>query len=334
VCLAERAGEVVTRIELVDRVWATEFIADNTLTHAITEIRNALGDDARNPSFIETIHRRGYRLIAPVEPAVSDDAGESRVARFPVPERLSPDEERSPYPGLAAFTEADAEFFFGRESEVAQMWRKLTSRKLLAVIGPSGVGKTVAADAYARWEKNVVKLTCSAGMSTSAFVRMLAQRSGAGWSGGQGENLRWAIRELQRKCPLVIVDGADELGRSVDVVRHVWDGAGCGIAVIGTGRLVEQLRRRRGCLGEQFLGRVGLAVHLEGVTAADAEALGRFAGVGESLAKSAFEGWPDAPGAEGSARRLINVFQRARMLAGNAIFDEQHLRQALRDLPY
>jgi len=143
VCLAERAGEVVTRQEIIDKVWATEFISDNTLTHAVTELRNALGDDARNPSFIETIHRRGYRLIAAVEPSVSDDEGESKVARFPVPERLvSAGEGRSPYPGLAAFTEDDAEFFFGREDEVAKMWRKLTSRRLLALIGPSGVGKS------------------------------------------------------------------------------------------------------------------------------------------------------------------------------------------------
>ncbi len=143
VCLAERAGEVLTRQEIVDRVWATEFISDNTLTHAITEIRNALGDDARNPSFIETIHRRGYRLIVPVEPSVSDQPGDSKVARFPISERaVKTAEDRSPYPGLAAFTEADAEFFFGREDEVARMWRKLTSRRLLAVIGPSGVGKS------------------------------------------------------------------------------------------------------------------------------------------------------------------------------------------------
>ena len=68
-CLVRRAGEVVTRQEIVDAVWATEFISDNTLTHAIAELRNALGDDARTPSFIETIHRRGYRLITAVEPA-------------------------------------------------------------------------------------------------------------------------------------------------------------------------------------------------------------------------------------------------------------------------
>ena len=51
-------------------------------------------------------------------------------------------EERSPYPGLAAFTEKDAAHFFGREGEVAALWEKIRGRKLLAVIGPSGVGKT------------------------------------------------------------------------------------------------------------------------------------------------------------------------------------------------
>ena len=139
VCLAERAGEMVTRFEIIDRVWATEFIADNTLTHAINEIRTALGDDARNPSFIETIYRRGYRLMVPV---TVEQRPAGTVAQFPSRARVVGDEETSPYPGLAAFTEADAEFFFGRENEVVQMWRKITSRRLLAVIGPSGVGKS------------------------------------------------------------------------------------------------------------------------------------------------------------------------------------------------
>jgi DNA-binding winged helix-turn-helix (wHTH) protein len=66
VCLAEHAGEVVTRRDLVDSVWDEGFVADNTITHAVTELRKAFGDDARDPRFIETIHRKGYRLVAPV----------------------------------------------------------------------------------------------------------------------------------------------------------------------------------------------------------------------------------------------------------------------------
>ena len=51
-------------------------------------------------------------------------------------------EERSPYPGLSSFTEEDKGRFFGREEEVEALWRKLHGRPLLAVIGPSGAGKT------------------------------------------------------------------------------------------------------------------------------------------------------------------------------------------------
>jgi TolB-like protein/DNA-binding winged helix-turn-helix (wHTH) protein/Tfp pilus assembly protein PilF len=78
VCLAGHGGDLVTRQELVDTVWATEFISDNTVTHAVTEIRNALGDDAKSPIYVETIHRRGYRLVAPVE-WVSREDGEKVV---------------------------------------------------------------------------------------------------------------------------------------------------------------------------------------------------------------------------------------------------------------
>jgi serine/threonine protein kinase/WD40 repeat protein len=51
-------------------------------------------------------------------------------------------EEKSPYPGLAAFTERDAEAFFGREAEVKTLWDKIHQKRLLVVIGPSGAGKT------------------------------------------------------------------------------------------------------------------------------------------------------------------------------------------------
>ena len=56
--------------------------------------------------------------------------------------RVQAADDRRPYPGLASFTQADAEYFFGREVEVEQMWRKLRWPHLQAIIGPSGAGKS------------------------------------------------------------------------------------------------------------------------------------------------------------------------------------------------
>jgi len=66
VCLAARAGEVVTRSELVDAVWPRAVGADESLTRCISSLRQALGDDRGNPRYLETVPKRGYRLIAPV----------------------------------------------------------------------------------------------------------------------------------------------------------------------------------------------------------------------------------------------------------------------------
>ena len=67
VCLAGAAPETLTRQELLDKVWGERFVSDEVLTHAITELRHALGDAPNNPAYIETIPKRGYRLKAPVE---------------------------------------------------------------------------------------------------------------------------------------------------------------------------------------------------------------------------------------------------------------------------
>jgi DNA-binding winged helix-turn-helix (wHTH) protein len=67
--LVERHGELVTREELRQRLWPADTFVDfdHSLNSAIKKLREALGDQAENPRFIETLHRRGYRFIAPVE---------------------------------------------------------------------------------------------------------------------------------------------------------------------------------------------------------------------------------------------------------------------------
>src|SRR6187551_653046 len=67
--MLERPGDVVTREELRQRLWPAGTFVDfeHSLNAAIKRLRSALGDDADNPRFVETLHRRGYRFIAAVE---------------------------------------------------------------------------------------------------------------------------------------------------------------------------------------------------------------------------------------------------------------------------
>ena len=62
--LAARAGQVVSREELLAAVWPGVVVGDEALTQSIIKLRRALGDNPRTPSYIETISKRGYRLIA------------------------------------------------------------------------------------------------------------------------------------------------------------------------------------------------------------------------------------------------------------------------------
>src|SRR5713226_3307288 len=66
--LLQRAGDVVTREELRSQIWQSDTFVDfdNGLNTSINKLREALGDSADNPRFIETLPRRGYRFIAPV----------------------------------------------------------------------------------------------------------------------------------------------------------------------------------------------------------------------------------------------------------------------------
>jgi cholera toxin transcriptional activator len=69
--LLERAGDVVTREELQQKLWPSDTFVDfdHSLNTAINKVREALGDSASSPRYVETLARRGYRFIAPVQPA-------------------------------------------------------------------------------------------------------------------------------------------------------------------------------------------------------------------------------------------------------------------------
>lgn len=78
--LANHAGQVRSRDELLDSVWSDMNVGEEVLTHCIWELRKLLGDDPKSPTYIQTVHRRGYRLLAPVSRLEPESGGSSRYA--------------------------------------------------------------------------------------------------------------------------------------------------------------------------------------------------------------------------------------------------------------
>jgi DNA-binding winged helix-turn-helix (wHTH) protein/predicted ATPase len=125
--LAERAGQVVTKSELLQEVWPRVVVTEASLTTCIQELRNALQDDARQPRYIETVHRRGYRFLGRTDEQ---------------PEGLAPP------PGAAP-----VEPIVGREVALAQLATALGRacagvRQVLFVSGEPGIGKTAMIEAF------------------------------------------------------------------------------------------------------------------------------------------------------------------------------------------
>jgi TolB-like protein/tetratricopeptide (TPR) repeat protein len=88
-CLAERAGEVVSVEELLDRVWKDVVVSQDSVYAAVAALRRTLGDDPKIPKYIANVVRRGYRLIAPVSPWVDPPAAAPASAATTSPDKPS-----------------------------------------------------------------------------------------------------------------------------------------------------------------------------------------------------------------------------------------------------
>lgn len=135
--LCQYAGDVVSADDITSQCWPDQDIGDNPVHKAITQLRRVFNDKASAPKYIETIRKRGYRIVAKV--TFPQDENQKAAA--------SVWEKSSPYPGLHAFDENQTEIFFGRASAIDGFLKKFEqlqkNRHLLSVIlGPSGSGKT------------------------------------------------------------------------------------------------------------------------------------------------------------------------------------------------
>ena len=133
--LCRADGAVLSAEDLLEQCWGSTLHGDSPVHKNIAQLRRLLGDDAGNPRFIETIRKRGYRTVAPVEFSVDTPAPPVHW------------EGGSPFRGLLAFDAAHADVFHGRDAATAKLAAAAHAQvahglAMVLLLGPSGAGKT------------------------------------------------------------------------------------------------------------------------------------------------------------------------------------------------
>jgi DNA-binding winged helix-turn-helix (wHTH) protein/predicted ATPase len=149
--LAESPGQLVTKTALLDAVWPGIVVTEAVLKACINRLRQALGDDARAPQYLETAHRRGYRLIAPI--TTTPPVSSSKFQVSGQPEIKSTRKAVDSRQKLETRNEKLETHLVGREQELAQLHGWLAQalqgeRHLVFIPGEAGIGKTTLVDAF------------------------------------------------------------------------------------------------------------------------------------------------------------------------------------------
>lgn len=203
--LVERPGRLWTREELHARLWPGVFVTDDALFQAVRKARQALGDDPKHPTWIETVTGRGYRFLgspeapAPPAPPPLPAQGATRGVRCQAPQ-----------------TE-----IVGREGELAELEAHLAAgARLISLIGPAGAGKTTLAQlqgaSFGDRSRFVDLLEAT---DADSILHALGEGLGAD-SGGPG-----AAGAVLRALPsggLVVLDNAELCTRPLAILCLNW----------------------------------------------------------------------------------------------------------------
>jgi DNA-binding winged helix-turn-helix (wHTH) protein/predicted ATPase len=218
--MLERAGDVITKDEVFSAVWPDTVVSDGALTSCIRELRKALDDDARQPRYIETLHRRGYRFVARVVcvPAKTPSSGPVRPPGVRPPATPPP---------------------VGREPELQQLHRWLAAaregeRQIVFVTGEPGIGKTTVVEAFLSQVAATTPVRIGRGQCVDHY--------------GAGEAYLPVLDALTRLCR---EPNSDAVVRALAQYAPTW--LVQMPSLVGTGELQELQRRAQAATRERML---------------------------------------------------------------------------------
>jgi predicted ATPase/DNA-binding winged helix-turn-helix (wHTH) protein len=133
IALTERAGELVSKDELITRVWPNTFVEEGNLRVHVAALRRALGDGQAGTRYVANIPGRGYRFVAPVS----------------LTQEPKPPTSRAPGAASGRGLPLPLMRMIGRTDVVSALARHLAERRFVTIVGPGGIGKTTVALAVA-----------------------------------------------------------------------------------------------------------------------------------------------------------------------------------------
>ena len=225
--LVERAGEVVSKEELMARAWPKTFVEETNLKLQVSALRRALGDGQGDHRYVATVIGRGYNFVAPI--------------------RKEEPPAASPSPAITPAALHNLPFattrMIGREEIVTTLVTQLSHQRLVTVVGPGGIGKTTVALAVAErmigayedgvWLVDLAPLG-DPGLVPSALATVL------GLEVCTEDSLRGLVAAIRDSRMLLLVDNCE----------HVIDAAaGLAVALISGAPGIDILATSREPLG-------------------------------------------------------------------------------------
>ena len=221
IALVERAGEVVSKEELIAQAWPATFVAEANLKIQVSALRRVLGDGQGDNRYVATVVGRGYNFVAPI--------------REEVPSPNAPSPTIAPAHNLPFATTR----VIGREEIATRLVAQLSRERLVTVVGPGGIGKTTNALAVAEqmigayehgvWLVDLAPLR-DPGLVPSAVATVL------GLETRTEDPLPGLVAALRDNQTLLILDNCEHLIDAVaDLAAAVLSGAP-GVIILATSR--------------------------------------------------------------------------------------------------
>lgn len=218
IVLIEKAGAVVEKNELLDKVWTDQFVEENNLTVHVAALRKALGEKKGEHKFIVTVPGRGYSFVAEIRQDALENNSLAPLQTFNL-------ENPNELKGISDFDRSSA--LIGRARELAEIKNLLLSDafRLITLTGTGGSGKTTLAravgnDVSGHFADGVFFVELVAADNADLAVSVIAQTFGVKESGDKSL-VEAMVNYLRDKRILLILDNFEQILSAAPFVRKL-----------------------------------------------------------------------------------------------------------------